>query len=129
MRTYFLLLFTISTCLLQAQPARVVTTQELLKKYRQAAQQQALNRTPVKDSTILQLLPLYGAQVQPGIYRLRDGMPCIVPDTKDIAAIPNAWPAPQKLPYPATIPNSGKGLYPLLPQPAPQKEGKKDGSR
>jgi hypothetical protein len=29
---------------------------------------------------------------KPGIYRLpQDGMPCIVPDTKDIAAIPNTF--------------------------------------
>jgi hypothetical protein len=124
MRTYFLLLFTISTGLLQAQQARVITTQELLKRYRQAVQEQALNRAPVSDSTVLRLLPLYRTHTQPGVYRLRDGMPCIVPDTKDIAAIPNAWPAPRQLPYPATIPNGDKG-----PQPVPQKELKKDGSR
>jgi hypothetical protein len=28
----------------------------------------------------------------PGIHRLRqDGMPCVVPDTRDIAVIPNSW--------------------------------------
>jgi hypothetical protein len=120
MRTYFLLLFLLCTSLLQAQRAGVVTAQELLKKYRQSAQKPALNQTPVKDSIILHLLPFWRPCTTGCVYRLRDGMPCIVPDTKDIAAMPNAWPAPQKLPYPTTIPNGGKGLFPVLPQPVSQ---------
>ena len=45
---------------------------------------------------------------KPGVYRLKGGMPCIVPDTKDIAAIPNAWKGAVKAPYksnPPVIPN------------------------
>src|SRR6188472_818227 len=42
----------------------------------------------------------------PGIYRLRqDGMPCIVPDTKGIAPMPNAMNAPVTIPYSGNIPN------------------------
>jgi hypothetical protein len=35
----------------------------------------------------------FGLKKIPGTYRLwLDNMPCIVPDTKDIVSIPNAWP-------------------------------------
>lgn len=37
---------------------------------------------------------------KPGVYRLpKDGMPCVVPDTKDIAAIPNGWKGKTSVPY------------------------------
>lgn len=40
---------------------------------------------------------------KPGIYALpQDGMPCIVPDTKDMAALPNA--APLVYPYRQDMP-------------------------
>jgi len=44
-------------------------------------------------------------QRTPGVYTLpQDGMPCIVPNTKDIAAMPNAFPQKQ-LPKLGQIPN------------------------
>ena len=51
----------------------------------------------------------------PGVYALpQDNMPCVVPDTKDVAAIPNAahqvYPyredMPKKSPKPGEIPNA-----------------------
>lgn len=47
---------------------------------------------------------------KPGIYALpQDRMPCIVPDTGGIVAIPNAFPA-VSVPYkPTTIPNAWEG--------------------
>ncbi|HVG40246.1 MAG TPA: hypothetical protein VM888_01445 [Chitinophagaceae bacterium] len=44
----------------------------------------------------------------PGTYKLRqDNMPCIVPDTKEIAAVPNAW--SQTIPlYKGSMPNGGR---------------------
>ena len=50
---------------------------------------------------------------KPGVHRLpQDGMPCIVPDTKDIAAIPNAAPRVE-VPFRSRIPN-GSPLQPPL---------------
>lgn len=50
---------------------------------------------------------------KPGVYKLpQDGMPCIVPDTKDIAAIPNAFKGTSAIPYtgnPPHIPNPALG--------------------
>jgi hypothetical protein len=43
-------------------------------------------------------------QKKPGVYHLKDGMPCIVPDTKNIAAIPNAWKGSIKTPYQSNEP-------------------------
>ena len=38
--------------------------------------------------------------VKSGVYRLlQDGMPCIVPDTKDIVAIPNAFKGKVSVPF------------------------------
>ncbi|RYZ00234.1 MAG: hypothetical protein EOO11_02275 [Chitinophagaceae bacterium] len=50
-------------------------------------------------------LPYLALQVAPGTYALpQDGTPCIVPDTKGIAAIPNAAPVLQ-VPFSSNIPN------------------------
>lgn len=63
---------------------------------------------PFHDSTGL-LIPSLGMPAKkPSVYRLRGGMPCIVPDTKDVAAMPNAWRAVVRTPYksnPPRIPN------------------------
>ena len=50
-----------------------------------------------------------------GVYRLKDGMPCIVPNTKNVVAIPNAYSHP-KVPFKTRIPNAAP-LKPLVPQP------------
>lgn len=46
---------------------------------------------------------------KPGVYRLpQDGMPCIVPDTKEVAAIPNGFKGKASIPFtgnPPRIPN------------------------
>ena len=51
---------------------------------------------------------LYSSK-KPGVYALPGGMPCIVPDTQGIAAIPNAF---SKGPFKTTIPNAS----PIIPQ-------------
>ena len=62
-----------------------------------------------KDSALLNIYPY--ANKKPGVYRLpKDGMPCIVPDTKDIAAIPNGWKGTLRVPY--------KGRKPIIPNPS-----------
>jgi hypothetical protein len=49
---------------------------------------------------------------QPGVYALAlDGMPCIVPDTKDIVSIPNAFKTPS-VPFRSDIPNSSPLMLP-----------------
>ena len=62
-----------------------------------------------KDSALLNIYPYVNKK--PGVYRLpKDGMPCIVPDTKDIASIPNAWKGSIRVPY--------KGKKPVIPNPS-----------
>lgn len=47
---------------------------------------------------------------KPGVHcLLQDGMPCLVPDTKDIAAIPNAWKGKIIIPF--------TGNFPRIPNP------------
>jgi len=42
----------------------------------------------------------------PGIYSMQqDGMPCIIPDTKEITPIPNAWKGAVTIPFSGNIPN------------------------
>ena len=60
-----------------------------------------------KDSSLLTVNPYLNKK--PGIYRLKDGMPCVVPDTKDVAVIPNAWKGPLRGTY--------KGKKPTIPNP------------
>ncbi len=42
-------------------------------------------------------------------------MPCIVPDTKDIAAIPNAMPS-DLFPFKNTMPNVVPRIYKVFPE-------------
>ena len=65
----------------------------------------------------------------PGIYRMPlDHMPCIVPDTKEIIKMPNAWKGKIAIPFIGTIPNPGIPLrffsYKRLSFPILQKERK-----
>ncbi len=54
-----------------------------------------------------------GQQVTAGIYNLSlDGMPCVVPDTNEIAAMPNVFPN-VSVPFKTTIPNATP-VQPLL---------------
>jgi hypothetical protein len=65
-------------------------------------------QTVSQDSTMI-LLKEYLANRSKGSVRVlpQDKMPCIVPDTKDIAKIPNAWPG--KIgPYKGSIPNAAQ---------------------
>ena len=51
---------------------------------------------------------------KPGVYALpHDNMPCLVPDTKDIAAIPNVWRNPS-VPFISNIPNPGLKITPVV---------------
>jgi hypothetical protein len=67
-------------------------------------------RSPqIQFSDSLKKLLLFNHTVNapaPGVYKMPlDGMPCIVPDTKELAVIPNAWKSPITIPYSGTIPN------------------------
>ena len=57
-----------------------------------------------------------GKKATSGIYYLpQDTMPCLVPDTKDLAAIPNAWLNVQ-VPFKSFMPNPGLQDKPLIDQ-------------
>jgi hypothetical protein len=63
----------------------------------------------------LNMLGLKAMQRKPGVYAMpQDGMPCIVPDTNDIAAMPNAAKA---IPVPPAnrMPNAAPNRRPLPP--------------
>ncbi len=65
---------------------------------------------PLNDSSIVINGLSLPQNKKPGVYRLRlDNMPCIVPDTKDVAAMPNAFKEEIKVPFsgnPPRIPNA-----------------------
>lgn len=65
---------------------------------------------PLNDSSFVFNGPSFPINKKPGVYRLRqDGMPCIVPDTKDLAVMPNVFKGEIKVPYvakPPRIPNA-----------------------
>jgi hypothetical protein len=58
---------------------------------------------------------IQGKTVPAGVYALRDGMPCLVPDLTAIAAIPNAF-GPVSVPFKTGIPNA----YPPSVIPLPK---------
>jgi hypothetical protein len=68
------------------------------------------NKVPQRQNNVLFSNPNAYPFIKnvPGTYKLRqDNMPCIVPDTKDIAAIPNAWSSTVSL-YRGNMPNGGR---------------------
>jgi hypothetical protein len=76
------------------------------------AYQQHQYRVDSSTGKPLSLLP----PKAPGVYHLPlDGMPCIVPDTSNIAAIPNGWANPT-VPYnpPHNMPNPMDKMAPPL---------------
>lgn len=85
----------------------------------------ALKSTP----QLLSTQPFTTGQLNLGVNRLPlDGMPCIVPDTKDIAAMPNAWKGKVAVPFtgnPPRIPNPSSTVplqhYKSLPLPDAKK--------
>jgi len=78
---------------------------ELRKRFNNRVQFQ---RPIYKDSLIKDLKSFLSSEKRgPGVYFLpQDNMPCLVPDTKDIAMIPNGWPSVQ-VPFKSAIPNPG----------------------
>lgn len=92
----------------QVDVPKVMKQSDVLKK---------LNMKSISKDTLIKKFKDYLSMKQnPGIYYLpQDNMPCLVPDTKDIAAIPNAWPHPS-VPFKGTIPNPGLQEKPLVPQ-------------
>lgn len=62
---------------------------------------------PIVNDTIYNKLNTHSTgAAKPGIYFLpRDHMPCIVPDTKEIVKIPNAWKGATVRVYRGNIPN------------------------
>ena len=93
---------------------------KLLKEYqlrKQFNSRVQFERPIYKDSLIKELKDFYSRKKNPGVYHLpQDNMPCFVPDTKEIAAIPNAWPDVQ-VPFQSKMPNPGLKNKPLIEQP------------
>lgn len=53
--------------------------------------------------------PLFLNPQQPGVYALPlDRMPCIVPETKDLAVLPNIWKGKVGVPFNSQMPNSAQ---------------------
>ena len=40
-----------------------------------------------------------GKPLEPGVYRLPGGMPCLVPDTRNLSPMPNGWRGPVLVPF------------------------------
>lgn len=61
--------------------------------------------SPQQTDSLIKQFKTGMVKVGSGIrYLPQDGMPCLVPDTKDIVAIPNAWPKVE-VPFASKIPN------------------------
>lgn len=93
---------------------------KLLKEYqrRQRFNSRLQFQRPIyKDSLIKDVKNFYSKDHHPGIYYLpQDHMPCLVPDTRDIAVIPNGW-SDIRVPFQSDIPNPGLKNQPLVEQP------------
>ncbi len=88
-----------------------VVKQKLEELYREGMEGDKLRRLSLPrkpDETFPQLAE--GVLIRkPGVYALpQDRMPCIVPDTGGIVAIPNAFPS-VVVPFRTTIPNAWQG--------------------
>ena len=85
--------------------------EEFRRRRQREAQQYNVWVLPYRGKNIMPLT--YLQNPKPGIYRLsQDGMPCLIPDTKDIAAIPNAVPRVE-VPFRSRIPNGAPLQSPL----------------
>jgi hypothetical protein len=103
-------LFVITLLFLMVYDAGAQITSEKLKEIRSEIQKRqsitvpfdttlALKNNFHSKNTLPQKFPL------PGVYNLpQDNMPCIVPDTKEIAAIPNVL-TNKEIPFISKIPN------------------------
>lgn len=61
--------------------------------------------SPQQRDSLIKQFKTDMVKVGSGIHYLpQDGMPCLVPDTKDIVAIPNAWPK-MEVPFMSQTPN------------------------
>jgi hypothetical protein len=84
---------------------KLMKESELGKRFNSRLQFQ---RPIYKDSLIKDLKSFLSSEKRgPGVYFLpQDNMPCLIPDTRDIAMMPNAWPSVQ-VPFKSAIPNPG----------------------
>lgn len=72
------------------------------------------------DSLVRSVQNFFTTKHHSGLYDLpQDHMPCVVPDTEDIAIMPNAWLQSDQLLIPA-IPNPGLRKKPLVEKPKDQ---------
>ena len=106
--------FSASSQTFEVDVPKVMKQSDILKLFKNNTSPQKIQ----KDSLMEKFrVSVTGKKANPGIYYLpQDNMPCLVPDTKDIAAIPNAWPQAQ-VPFKSAIPNPGLQDKPLVPQP------------
>lgn len=70
---------------------------------------------PVNDSSIVLQNLLLLQNKKPGVYSLpQDNMPCIVPNTKDLALMPNAFKGEVKVPYVGRAPRIPNAVVPKV---------------
>lgn len=89
---------------------------ELLQQLQAILEKEKSRSAAPSDTTIV--VPWKGGGntsfKKPGVYALpQDGMPCMVPNTADIAAIPNAMPQKKAVPFgkiPNAAPQTGEEL-------------------
>lgn len=73
-----------------------------------SAQTEDQSVPPADNGTVLHVFPLRDSNrlkfttskpMQPGVYRLPGGMPCVVPDTRNLSPMPNGWRGPIVVPF------------------------------
>lgn len=113
-----LLLLAIAVCFgasLKAQEINITDKNKLLER---ALQFKIAGKDTVKREPFSLIIQGPGNRVR---ILPQDGMPCIVPDTSDIASMPNAFKkTPDKDPVPGRIPNAWQA-----PKPVPDFKGSK----
>ena len=114
MKPLLLIIFYMLSVGTMAQEWKPDIPKELIVTQRPGIQ---LHWTPQQRDSLIKRFSIGMAKMGSGIHYLpQDGMPCIVPDTEDIVAIPNAWskvevPFIYKIPNPA-LPNRPSVIVP-----------------
>ena len=97
----------------QITPPRAIDGNAFIQKWKLSHPDLKLPQS--KDSVLAKFKNYFGLGKKPGVYSLKmDNMPCIVPDTKEIAEIPNFWRDKITVPFNSRIPNRA------LPQASPE---------
>lgn len=119
MKMLLLLLFACNAFIAAQAQNNPTSLQKLKQKIAELKERQGFSVNTVRVDTVKQFSDLALLSAKPGVYRLpQDNMPCLVPNTEAIAAIPNAWKGEIKTPYTPISPHMPNPAKPLIVSPS-----------